>query len=259
MIDVNKIRRILEIIRKRLLTRISENGNNHEYLLDNTVGHATIKLRKIKKDGAPIGNQNAAGPHNMNGTPSARGANKRCTGFEHKKTAEYKLRKHQAGYPDMTVEQYTEKACDLLEKPCGDQIDGYLQEDGSIVRYDRATGDFAIGFPGGHLKSMFNIGYNSHGNFSQERADRNFDKFKERDDVQKESQNEPEKSKPESEQNKTESEGSKSESEQRKPESEQSKPEPEQAKPEPEQSKSESEVGQNGSEQGENEQKESKA
>ena len=115
--------------------------------------------------------------------PSAKGPNPRCVGFEHKKTAAWKLRKHGVGYEGMTVDEFSEKACDLLEKPCKGNIDGYLQKDGSIVRYDRTTGDFAIGFPGGYLKTMYNIGYNQRGKFSIDRANGNFEKYRERDEV----------------------------------------------------------------------------
>lgn len=114
--------------------------------------------------------------------PSAQGANTRPVGFENKDTAEYKVRKHGIGYPGLTVEQFETKACDLLEKPCEGDIDGYALEDGSYVRYDKRTGDFAVGYPGYYVKTMYNLGYNKNGNFDINRAQRNFEKLRRRDE-----------------------------------------------------------------------------
>ena len=102
---------------------------------------------------------------------SDRGRNLRCLGFEKRKTLSWKLRKHGiSGYAGLTIEQFEKKAVDLLEKPCKKGIDGYVDRDGAICRFDTTTGDFAKGYPGRYVKTMFNPGYLDDGTFSIEKA-----------------------------------------------------------------------------------------
>lgn len=60
----------------------------------------------------------------------------------------------------MSIEEYEEHAISLLKKPCGDEIDGYLANDGSVCRFNTTTGEFAKGYPGGYIKTCFNPGHN---------------------------------------------------------------------------------------------------
>ena len=163
-------------------------ADSSEKPLDNSPVCATIKSQGTNSDGGPgSGNFGHTGvPGHTGGSapsPSAKGKNPRPVGFEHRKTAEWKLKKHGAGYEGLTVEQFEERACDLLEAACENGIDGYLTAEGSVARFDSATGDFAIGFPGNYVKSMFNLGYNRNGNFSLDRAKKNFEKLRNRDEV----------------------------------------------------------------------------
>lgn len=114
---------------------------------------------------------------------SAKGVNAATKGYEHKKTRKYKFGKHGAdGYAGLTEEQYEQKGIDLLMKPCEGDIDGYSTPEGSIVRFDKSTGDFAKGFPGEYMKTLFNPGY-SKGKFKLERALDYFNRKKQEEEV----------------------------------------------------------------------------
>ena len=128
--------------------------------------HGNIKLDSYPDHPGRPGQVGGSAPKT-----SATGKNEPCVGFEHKKTAKYKLKKHGEEYEGLT-----------LEKECGEDIDGYLQKDGAFVRFDKKTGDFAVGFPGSYLKTMFNPGYKN-GKFSLERAIREFEKYRKRDEA----------------------------------------------------------------------------
>lgn len=55
----------------------------------------------------------------------------------------------------MTMKQYAERALDLIQLPCNDNIDGYKMSDGTIARFDRRTGDYVKGHPDIGIKTMF--------------------------------------------------------------------------------------------------------
>jgi hypothetical protein len=55
----------------------------------------------------------------------------------------------------MTMKQYAERALNLIQSPCNEHIDGYKTADGTIVRFDRRTGDFVKGHPDKGIKTMF--------------------------------------------------------------------------------------------------------
>ena len=48
-------------------------------------------------------------------------------------------------YPGMSLEKYVQKSAELARSPIGGDIDGYKAEDGSIVRYNKVTNDWARG------------------------------------------------------------------------------------------------------------------
>lgn len=92
------------------------------------------------------------------GSSSATGANKPPKGFANEQKAKSHFESHVVKdnanlYKGMTQEQYIEHARTLLSKPCGGDIDGYKTKDGKVVRFNRATGEYAAGFPDGHLKT----------------------------------------------------------------------------------------------------------
>ena len=70
--DMNEMLRVVEEIRLRLKARSGRrriNGNSYpkEKSLDIGAPHTKVKMRDNKFDGAPLGNQNAAGPHRSSG------------------------------------------------------------------------------------------------------------------------------------------------------------------------------------------------
>lgn len=55
----------------------------------------------------------------------------------------------------MNKQQYQSRALELAQMPVGGDIDGYMTEEGQIVRYDRKTNDFVKGHPGVGIATMF--------------------------------------------------------------------------------------------------------
>lgn len=51
-------------------------------------------------------------------------------------------RAHRSEYPDLTMEQYVQRAVSLAKMPTGGDILGHIDKDGIIVRYDRKENDF---------------------------------------------------------------------------------------------------------------------
>ena len=167
--------------KKNLPEKSDANSENPLYNSDKS--DRICNDESLTEDGGPgSGNHGHKGvPGKVGGsapTPSARGSNPGPVGFEHKKTAEWKLKKHSEGYEGVTLKEFEQRAIELLSKPCDKDIDGYLKGDGSIVRFDKSTGDVAIGYPGSYVKTMFNPGYNKGGKFDLERAIRYFEKHK---------------------------------------------------------------------------------
>ena len=100
------------------------------------------------------GSNNSASPSS---TVSATGSNHFEKGF-----SKSNLRAHWGGshghkdqYPDMTKQEYAERALDLIQKPTGDAILGYKNASGQIVRYDKSTNDFVKGKPDMGIATMF--------------------------------------------------------------------------------------------------------
>ena len=66
-------------------------------------------------------------------------------------------------YPDLTMEDYTEKAARLASSSVGGNIRGFSRDiqgmDPDIVRWDISTGDFAIAVPGenGFVRTMYKV------------------------------------------------------------------------------------------------------
>lgn len=85
---------------------------------------------------------------------SPEGENAPCTGF----ASPEKLKDHATrhGLEEMGVqseEEYQQKGIDFLKQPCGGDVVGYARSDGSIVRFNTKTTEYASGFPGGVLKT----------------------------------------------------------------------------------------------------------
>jgi hypothetical protein len=77
---------------------------------------------------------------NMNPT----GGNKFTVGFVPLNLSTH-WRKHYSEYPGVTKAQYAAAALMLIQMPCGENIRGYIRENGQIVRYNRLTHDYVVG------------------------------------------------------------------------------------------------------------------
>ena len=86
---------------------------------------------------------------------SAEGENKPCKGFTPSCLHKHKHERHAEQYASMTDEEYNEHAKRLLLKKCGPDIWGYRCDDGCVCRFNRLTGEFAKGYPGGDIKTCF--------------------------------------------------------------------------------------------------------
>ena len=57
----------------------------------------------------------------------------------------------------MSAAEYTEHAKEFLMQPCSDKVDGYATSNGEVVRFNRATGEYAKGVPGGRIVTKSNL------------------------------------------------------------------------------------------------------
>lgn len=175
--------------------KISQNDDNLRNPLDKSTNTSIIYniITSLSQD---EGNSNS-GNHGHNGVPgqvggsapkaSPRGENPKCKGFENTRKLKAHTKKHLAEYGDMTEEQYVEHAKEFLAQPCSDTIDGYMTESGEIVRFDRTTGEYAKGVPGGKLTTCYFAKRNKKtGKVNLELANRYFDKIKAEEGVEDE-------------------------------------------------------------------------
>ena len=86
---------------------------------------------------------------------SAEGVNPPCRGFTKRNLRLHKDVRHKAQYADMTDEQFENHAKKFLQKKCGPDIWGYRKNDGCVCRFNRLTGEMALGYPGGDIKTCF--------------------------------------------------------------------------------------------------------
>jgi len=64
-------------------------------------------------------------------------------------------RTHSEEYPCFTMEQYEQRALELLEQATSENILGHIDKNNYITRYDRTTNDFAKGHPYKGIVTMF--------------------------------------------------------------------------------------------------------
>lgn len=86
--------------------------------------------------------------------PSATGANRFERGFS-RKNLHVHIKKHGKEYPELSKEEYAAKALDLVQSPVGGDIDGYANDLGQVIRYDRKNNDFVKGIPSVGIATMF--------------------------------------------------------------------------------------------------------
>ena len=97
--------------------------------------HCYIRNGRIVRGPEAILNQKYANPQGANIFVKQMWTSYECM-LEHKK--------HEADYG--TARDYRERALELLQKSCGDNIKGYVRGDlQTIIRYDIETNDYAIG------------------------------------------------------------------------------------------------------------------
>lgn len=88
---------------------------------------------------------------------SATGENRFKRGFSESNLKEHWDGKsaHKNEYPGFTKEQYAERALELIQMPTSENILGYKNAAGQIIRYDRTTNDFVKGKPSIGIATMF--------------------------------------------------------------------------------------------------------
>lgn len=64
-------------------------------------------------------------------------------------------RTHKSEYPNMTKQQYEQRALELVQSPVGGNILGHKDKDDNVIRYDASTNDFVKGHPQEGVKTMF--------------------------------------------------------------------------------------------------------
>ena len=75
-------------------------------------------------------------------------------GFKSKQSFNNHWRDHGEQYPGFTLEQYEQRALELIEEPVGGNILGHIDKVGVLIRYDKATNDFVKGLP---IKGVFTM------------------------------------------------------------------------------------------------------
>ena len=86
---------------------------------------------------------------------SPEGANPGLPGFS-SNNLKLHWNKHSKHYPGWTEQQYEQRAEELVRSEVGGDILGFKAKNGSIVRYDMKTNDYAIGYVTG-IGSMFKL------------------------------------------------------------------------------------------------------
>ena len=109
---------------------------------------------------------------------SATGENEPCRGFA-KGRAKAHFDKHGAEVGCSTKDEYVAKAKDFIKQKCGEDIDGYVTEDGYVCRFNRKTCEYGKGQPGGAISTYFVSKYTKKtGEPNAEAANKYFDKLK---------------------------------------------------------------------------------
>ena len=109
---------------------------------------------------------------------SATGENEPCRGFA-KGRAKAHFDKHGAEVGCSTKDKYVAKAKDFIKQKCGEDVDGYVTEDGYVCRFNRKTCEYGKGQPGGAISTYFVSKYNKKtGEPNAEAANKYFDKLK---------------------------------------------------------------------------------
>lgn len=117
---------------------------------------------------------------------SAKGENAPCVGFSSPDKLSYHAGRHGSREMGFNSEaEYLKHSIDFLKQPCSDTIDGYITKDGQVCRFDRTTGEYAKGIPGGKITTCFIARFNEKtGKANLEAANKYFDRCKNREGVE---------------------------------------------------------------------------
>lgn len=91
---------------------------------------------------------------------SATGPNEFEKGFSYSNLVAHwygdeKTHSHKYEYPKLTMQQYAERALNLIQSPTSSNILGYKTKEGCVVRYDVLENDYVKGNPKTGIKTMF--------------------------------------------------------------------------------------------------------
>lgn len=75
--------------------------------------------------------------------------------FHTKKKLDKHVKDHLADYKGYSEEDYVNRARELLAAPISKTIEGFVDKDGFIYKYDKNTDDFAVGHPGGSISTLY--------------------------------------------------------------------------------------------------------
>lgn len=131
-----------ESIKKLLKLLTKENSS------DTLIEHQTTE------DGGPGSGRYPRGNRENTIKISERGENEPCTGFA-KGKLKHHFEKHIHEFGVKTKEEYFKKGVNFLKQSCGGDVDGYSTQSGDICRFNRKTGEYAKGKPGGNMKTYF--------------------------------------------------------------------------------------------------------
>lgn len=90
-----------------------------------------------------------------NGNISATGSNTFHQDFGNTKSSRVHINKHLKEYPGLMEKQYRQRAMELVQKPVGNAIEGFLTKHNKVVRYDTKTNDYVSGNPEKGISTMF--------------------------------------------------------------------------------------------------------
>ncbi len=91
---------------------------------------------------------------------SAEGENTPCTGFANNNALETHYIKHLSELGFESKEEYQKKGIDFLKQACGGDVIGYSLPDGKVVRFNKATTEYASGYPGSRVCTFMKPKYN---------------------------------------------------------------------------------------------------
>lgn len=152
--------------------------------IDKSAQTSIIKSKSTTEDGGKgSGNFGHKGiPGETGGstpTASARGKNPKCKGFADSKKRNIHVKKHLKEFPGMEPKDYVKHAKEFLSQSCSDTIDGYITAAGEVVRFDRTTGEYGKGIPGGKIITYFKAKFDAvTGKSNIEQANKYFDALK---------------------------------------------------------------------------------